>query len=70
MCGTCKITQTGITKKIHNDLQVSMDVDNKNGWRECFTVHGIKLPVGYFFGASAATGDLAGEFSDLIVLHA
>lgn len=23
---------------------------------------GIKLPVGYYFGVSAATGDLAGEF--------
>ncbi|KAL8613361.1 hypothetical protein ACOMHN_052600 [Nucella lapillus] len=42
-----------------NTLKVSVDVDNKNGWKECFTVHGVKLPVGYFFGASATTGDLA-----------
>ncbi|KAK7109110.1 vesicular integral-membrane protein VIP36-like [Littorina saxatilis] len=42
-----------------NTLKVSVDVDNKNGWRECFVVHGVKLPVGYFLGASAATGELA-----------
>lgn len=43
-------------------LQVSVDVDGKNGWKECFTVHGIRLPVGYYFGVSAATGELAGIF--------
>ncbi|XP_059171508.1 vesicular integral-membrane protein VIP36-like [Physella acuta] len=42
-----------------NTLTVSVDIDNKNGWKECFSVSGIKLPVGYFFGLSAATGDLA-----------
>ena len=36
-----------------------MDVDNKNGWKECFVVEGIKLPLGYYFGVSSATGDLA-----------
>ncbi|XP_069140123.1 vesicular integral-membrane protein VIP36-like [Argopecten irradians] len=42
-----------------NILKVSMDIDNKNGWKECFEVRGIKLPLGYYFGASAATGQLA-----------
>ena len=37
-----------------------MDVDGKNTWKECFSVAGVKLPTGYFFGASAATGQLAG----------
>ncbi|KAI8777721.1 vesicular integral-membrane protein VIP36-like [Biomphalaria glabrata] len=40
-------------------LTVSTDIDNKSGWKECFSVNGIKLPLGYFFGVSAATGDLA-----------
>ncbi|KAJ8316938.1 hypothetical protein KUTeg_004842, partial [Tegillarca granosa] len=42
-----------------NTLKVSLDVDGKNGWTECFVVKGVKLPTGYFFGASAATGELA-----------
>lgn len=29
------------------------------GWEECFVVRRVKLPRGYFFGMSAATGDLA-----------
>ena len=41
-------------------FQVSMDIDGKNGWKECLSVSGVKLPTGYYFGASAATGQLAG----------
>lgn len=37
-----------------------VDVDDKNEWRECIDVGGVRLPTGYFFGASAATGDLSG----------
>ena len=45
-----------------------MDIDNKGQWKDCFTVNGVRLPTGYYFGASAATGDLAGlyEFDDVI----
>ncbi|XP_041371242.1 vesicular integral-membrane protein VIP36-like [Gigantopelta aegis] len=42
-----------------NILKVSLDIDNKNGWKECFTVPNVKLPIGYYFGVSAATGELA-----------
>ena len=42
-------------------LQVSTDIENQNSWKECFKVSGIRLPIGYYFGASAATGDLAGK---------
>uniref|UniRef100_A0A336MAH6 CSON014351 protein n=1 Tax=Culicoides sonorensis TaxID=179676 RepID=A0A336MAH6_CULSO len=31
---------------------------NNNGVRNCFVVEGVKLPTGYFIGASSATGDL------------
>ena len=41
-------------------LQVSTDIDGKNAWKQCFMVDGVRLPTGYYFGASAATGDLAG----------
>lgn len=37
-----------------------VDVDDKNEWRECIDIGGVRLPTGYFFGASAATGDLSG----------
>ena len=40
-----------------------VDVDNKNEWKECFDVSGVKLPTGLYFGASAATGDLAGSIT-------
>ena len=28
-------------------------------WEECFVVRRVHLPLGYYFGLSAATGDLA-----------
>jgi len=39
-----------------------VDVDNKNEWRDCFDVSGVQLPTGLYFGASAATGQLAGIY--------
>jgi len=38
---------------------VTHDLDNKRAWAPCFQVEGVKLPTGYYFGASAATGDLS-----------
>nr|XP_022343342.1 vesicular integral-membrane protein VIP36-like [Crassostrea virginica] len=40
-------------------LKVSTDIDNEGKWKECFVVTGIKLPIGYYIGATAATGELA-----------
>lgn len=42
-------------------LQVMVDVDDKNEWKECIDIGGVRLPTGYFFGSSAATGDLSGR---------
>lgn len=50
-------------------FQVSLDVDGKNAWKECFSVHGVKLPLGYFFGATAATGELAGKILTCICME-
>ncbi|XP_064465914.1 vesicular integral-membrane protein VIP36-like [Ornithodoros turicata] len=51
---------THISIRYENDvLTVSTDIDGKNAWKECFTVKGVRLPTNYFFGASAATGDLS-----------
>jgi len=40
-------------------LQVMLDVDDAGKWKECFDVSGVRLPTGYFFGVTSATGDLA-----------
>jgi len=43
----------------NNKLTVSLDIDGKKGWKECFAVDGVHLPTNYYFGASATTGQLA-----------
>lgn len=35
-------------------------VDGQQEWKECTDITGLRLPTGYFFGASSATGDLSG----------
>ncbi|KAK3535814.1 hypothetical protein QTP70_021128, partial [Hemibagrus guttatus] len=40
-------------------LAIMVDVDDKNEWKECIDIGGVRLPTGYYFGASAATGDLS-----------
>lgn len=40
-------------------LTVSTDIENKNVWKECFTSNNVKLPTNYYFGFSAATGELS-----------
>lgn len=42
-------------------LQVMTDLEDKNEWKNCIDVTGVRLPTGYYFGASAGTGDLSGE---------
>ena len=40
---------------------MSTDIEGKNAWLQCFSVDGVRLPTGYYFGVSAVTGDLTGE---------
>ncbi|CAJ1068757.1 VIP36-like protein isoform X1 [Xyrichtys novacula] len=40
-------------------LTVMVDVDGKQQWKDCADITGLRLPDGYFFGASSATGDLS-----------
>lgn len=40
-------------------LTVSTDVENNHEWKVCFELKNIQLSMGYFFGASATTGDLS-----------
>lgn len=39
--------------------EVSTDIANKLGWKQCFLVVDVKLPTGYYIGISATTGDLS-----------
>ncbi|XP_059488920.1 vesicular integral-membrane protein VIP36 isoform X2 [Neocloeon triangulifer] len=48
-------------------LTVSTDIENKAAWKECLSVKGVRLPTGYYFGVSAATGDLS-DTHDVISL--
>lgn len=51
---------THLTVRYERDtLTVSTDIANKGAWKECFSVKGVKLPTGYYFGMSANTGDLS-----------
>ncbi len=36
------------------------NIFGNDDWKTCFVVNDVDLPTGYYFGATAATGDLAG----------
>ncbi|CAL8406392.1 unnamed protein product [Arctogadus glacialis] len=44
---------------IRRRLTVMIDIDGQHEWRDCLDVPGVKLPKGYYFGASSITGDLS-----------
>lgn len=51
---------THIAIKYQNEqLTVYTDLENKREWKVCFQSPNVKLPTGYYFGASATTGDLS-----------
>jgi len=56
--GTVQDTYVAVRYE-HNRLTISIDIEGKNAWKPCFAVDGVRLPTGYYFGASAATGELA-----------
>eukprot|EP00092_Neocalanus_flemingeri_P006872 GFUD01007418.1.p1 GENE.GFUD01007418.1~~GFUD01007418.1.p1 ORF type:complete len:328 (+),score=47.14 GFUD01007418.1:51-1034(+) len=66
MLGGCEVKfrnmnhETWIAIRYENDkLTVSHDITNKRAWAPCFSIDGVKLPTGYYFGMSATTGDLS-----------
>ncbi|CAF3414551.1 unnamed protein product [Rotaria sp. Silwood1] len=52
----------------NNRLTVSTDIDGENTWKECFSIDNIQLPTYYYFGFSAATGELS-DNHDIISVH-
>jgi mannose-binding lectin 2 len=62
-------TDTHVAVRYQNDtLTVSTDIDGKNSWTECFSLNNIQLPTHYYFGFSAATGELS-DNHDIISVH-
>lgn len=66
MLGGCEVKfrnfqhETWLAIRYENDrLTLSHDLQNKRAWAPCFTLDGVKLPTGYYFGMSATTGDLS-----------
>lgn len=45
------------------------NINGNQNWDTCFMAGDVDLPTGYYFGFSAATGDLAGAVSLCLVCH-
>ncbi|XP_041441195.1 uncharacterized protein LOC734646 isoform X1 [Xenopus laevis] len=56
-----------VIRYVKRRLTIMVDIDGKQEWKDCLDVPGVRLPRGYFFGASAVTGDLT-DNHDLISL--
>ncbi|TSL28183.1 VIP36-like protein [Bagarius yarrelli] len=52
---------------VRRRLTVMIDIDGQHEWRDCLDIPGVKLPQGYYFGATAITGDLS-DNHDIISL--
>ncbi|XP_068608961.1 lectin, mannose-binding 2-like a [Brachionichthys hirsutus] len=52
---------------VRRRLTVMIDIDGQHEWRDCLDLPGVKLPLGYYFGATAITGDLS-DNHDIISL--
>ncbi|XP_017263399.1 lectin, mannose-binding 2-like a isoform X1 [Kryptolebias marmoratus] len=52
---------------VRRRLTVMIDIDGQHEWRDCLDIPGVRLPQGYYFGASAITGDLS-DNHDIISL--
>eukprot|EP00064_Thunnus_orientalis_P002159 superscaffoldBa00000151_g2166 len=44
---------------IRRRLTVMIDIDGQHEWRDCLDIPGVRLPQGFYFGATAITGDLS-----------
>ncbi|TNN81161.1 VIP36-like protein [Liparis tanakae] len=52
---------------VRRRLTVMIDIDGQHEWRDCLDIPGVRLPLGYYFGATAVTGDLS-DNHDIISL--
>lgn len=47
-----------LVRYVGNTLSIFTDISDERTWKLCFRVDGVILPTNYYFGISAATGDL------------
>jgi len=43
----------------NDELIIKTDIESSGNWRDCVHVRGVYLPSHYYFGITAATGDLS-----------
>ncbi|KAK7164455.1 hypothetical protein R3I94_002992 [Phoxinus phoxinus] len=48
-----------LIRYMKNRLTVMTDTEGKHEWKDCLDMPGVRLPQGYHFGLSSATGDLS-----------
>lgn len=48
-----------LVQYFHEELTIKTDIENSGIWRDCVSVKGVYLPTHYYFGITAATGDLS-----------
>lgn len=48
-----------LIRYVGDTLSIFTDIENKGVWNLCMSVNNVQLPTGYYFGISAATGDLS-----------
>jgi lectin, mannose-binding 2 len=62
-------TETSVAIRYQKErLTVSTDTEGTNTWTECFALSDVHLPTMYYFGLSAATGELS-DNHDIISVH-
>ncbi|XP_056458524.1 lectin, mannose-binding 2-like b [Gadus chalcogrammus] len=54
-----------LIRYIRSRLTIMTDVDGHREWRDCADISGVRLPLGFYFGATSITGDLS-DNHDLI----
>ncbi|MFH4980074.1 hypothetical protein AB6A40_006783 [Gnathostoma spinigerum] len=54
-----------LVRYVGDVLSIYTDISGKGEWKQCMNVGGVFLPSGYYFGVSAATGELS-DNHDLI----
>ncbi|EPB76303.1 Legume-like lectin family protein [Ancylostoma ceylanicum] len=53
------MTRMVLTHSWVENIPIFTDISGKYEWKLCLSVNNVQLPTGYYFGISAATGDLS-----------
>lgn len=56
-----------LVQYVDEQLIIMTDIENSGIWRTCLSVQGVYLPTHYYFGITAATGDLSDNHDILFI---